>query len=401
MDNPLGGFMEWYQGLPQYAQIGIPVAGAAGVFLIVKSKGGAGSLVSGPFGSSTGGGTAGGPLPNPAGSPPPNPAPIGGGGGSGAGGGGATGTSPTSTPSSGTSPKTSPTAQATKTYAPPAKSSLPVTVLPGTRYQVPSSVAVLANQYNAAMQANQYAAKNPSSLEAKTIQHQRQADVIGVYRQQAFLAQYNTYASQNPASLSAKIIEHQRQGDVFAFNPMVPGTQIGPSLKAVKAHQQQADVSGTQQVRAFVQQYNKGAPVNSLSASIIEHQRQGDVYGVGSPAQGNIKANAKPAAPAMAAAPQSQARAEVARQAAQVSATQYHASVQPVGHPYIQPAQLVHRAAAAKAHQQQYDVKRNSAPESQRRAAQARNVMAAVRTTYRQPAKVYNKPVARNRAVAE
>lgn len=63
MDNPLAGVMEWYQGLPQAAKIGIPVVGVGAVFLIAKSKGsgGAGSLITGPFGSSSGGGgTSGG-----------------------------------------------------------------------------------------------------------------------------------------------------------------------------------------------------------------------------------------------------------------------------------------------------------------------------------------------------
>ena len=61
MENPLSGVMEWYQGLPQAAQIGIPVVGVGAVYLIAKGKGSGGtggSVVAGPFGSSTGGGQA-------------------------------------------------------------------------------------------------------------------------------------------------------------------------------------------------------------------------------------------------------------------------------------------------------------------------------------------------------
>ncbi len=60
MENPFAGAIAWYQGLPQAAQIGIPIVGAGAVILIAKGKGGTGSLVSGPFGSSVGGGVASG-----------------------------------------------------------------------------------------------------------------------------------------------------------------------------------------------------------------------------------------------------------------------------------------------------------------------------------------------------
>lgn len=84
MENPLSGIMEWYQGLPQAAQIGIPVVGVGAVFLISRKGGGSGSLVSGPFGSSTGGGQAASGAGNAGGSdggggsptPKPTPKPV-------------------------------------------------------------------------------------------------------------------------------------------------------------------------------------------------------------------------------------------------------------------------------------------------------------------------------------
>lgn len=110
MENPFAGITEWYSGLPQAAQIGIPLAGAVGVFVIAKGKKAGGLGVTGPLGSSTGGGTAGGLPPNPAGSPPPPAAIFGAGGGvpgttssSPSSTGGASNTTTTSTPSSGTS----------------------------------------------------------------------------------------------------------------------------------------------------------------------------------------------------------------------------------------------------------------------------------------------------------
>lgn len=80
MENPLSGVMEWYQGLPQAAQIGIPVVGAGAVFLIAKGKGGGGTggaVVAGPFGSSSGGGSGntGGNTPPPTPTPKPKPQP--------------------------------------------------------------------------------------------------------------------------------------------------------------------------------------------------------------------------------------------------------------------------------------------------------------------------------------
>lgn len=83
MTDAIENFVSWYQGLPQAAQIGIPIAGAAGVYFIAKHKGGvSGSQVTGPTssGSSDGGGTSVGPsnptpviAPGPPapGSPPP------------------------------------------------------------------------------------------------------------------------------------------------------------------------------------------------------------------------------------------------------------------------------------------------------------------------------------------
>lgn len=62
----------WYQGLPQAAQIGIPIAAGAGILLVAKyKKGGAtGTQVTGPVsGDSSGGG--GGINPLPSGTPPP------------------------------------------------------------------------------------------------------------------------------------------------------------------------------------------------------------------------------------------------------------------------------------------------------------------------------------------
>lgn len=81
MENPLSGVMEWYQGLPQAAQIGIPVVGAGAVFLIAKGKGGGGgiggSVVAGPFGASNGGGSGnGGNTPPPTPTPKPKPKPV-------------------------------------------------------------------------------------------------------------------------------------------------------------------------------------------------------------------------------------------------------------------------------------------------------------------------------------
>lgn len=87
MDNPLSGVMEWYQGLPQAAQIGIPVVGVGAVFLISRKGGsssGGGSVVAGPFGSSSGGGQASSGAGNAGGSngsggspsPKPQPKPI-------------------------------------------------------------------------------------------------------------------------------------------------------------------------------------------------------------------------------------------------------------------------------------------------------------------------------------
>ena len=87
MTDAINNFALWYQGLPRAAQIGIPVAGAAGALLIAKHKssGPQGSQVYGP-GSSQGGGTVTGPGNNgiavtppgpiPPGSPPPNPIPY-------------------------------------------------------------------------------------------------------------------------------------------------------------------------------------------------------------------------------------------------------------------------------------------------------------------------------------
>ena len=77
MTDQIEAFTSWYQSLPQAAQIGIPIAGVAGVYLIAKHKSGlTGSQVFGP-GSSQGGGTSvGPPNPNPTPNPQPNPNPV-------------------------------------------------------------------------------------------------------------------------------------------------------------------------------------------------------------------------------------------------------------------------------------------------------------------------------------
>ena len=112
MENPLSGMMEWFSGLPSYAQIGIPVAGAAGIFLIAKkggSGGGAsGAYVNGPYGSSAGGGGIDTSLPAPTPAPAPDPSPVPGGGGISGGGsnnpGGTGQPSPTGSPLPGRRP---------------------------------------------------------------------------------------------------------------------------------------------------------------------------------------------------------------------------------------------------------------------------------------------------------
>ena len=90
MTDAIENFVSWYQGLPQAAQIGIPIAGAAGVYFIAKHKGGvSGSQVTGPTssGSSDGGGTSVGPsnptpviAPGPPSPGSPSPVPYSGGG---------------------------------------------------------------------------------------------------------------------------------------------------------------------------------------------------------------------------------------------------------------------------------------------------------------------------------
>src|SRR5574337_479603 len=104
MTDAINDFVYWYQGLPMAAQVGIPVAGAAGIFLIARHKGASGEQVFGP-GSSVGGsgtGTAPGPpgispiLPGP---PAPGSAPPSSGPGLPVPPGGGTKSPPTGTPS--------------------------------------------------------------------------------------------------------------------------------------------------------------------------------------------------------------------------------------------------------------------------------------------------------------
>lgn len=71
----LDGVTAWWQGLPSYAQVGIPVAGVGIVAFIALHKGGQlGTQVVGPFGTSSGSGATG-PVPTTPPKTPDNPNP--------------------------------------------------------------------------------------------------------------------------------------------------------------------------------------------------------------------------------------------------------------------------------------------------------------------------------------